>query len=61
MQALDIEKIKWASEKRREGYTVSQIAQALYVNEKTVYRAFHRYGFSTKKSERIPIYGGRNE
>ena len=39
LNALTNKQIKWAYEKWCQGYTQQQIADALFVCEKTVYRA----------------------
>jgi len=55
-EALDEKQLAWAKQKRRERYTFYEIADALFVDYKTVERAFIRHGIDTKRPRQILEY-----
>jgi len=46
---LSSEEVKWAATKWNNGYTIDEIAEALYVCTRTVRRALKIYGYNKVK------------
>ncbi|MCQ2507255.1 MAG: helix-turn-helix domain-containing protein [Dorea sp.] len=64
--ALDRKQIAWAFDKWNLGYTLDEIADALFVNRRTLERAFNRtYGKNRIRIKPILVYedfvGGGSE
>ena len=57
-EALSQEQIKWAYQKRCERYTYYEIADALYLDPKTLHRTLKRHGYETKRPRQFLEYKG---
>lgn len=54
MELITIDQIKWAIEKNKQGYTASEITDALYIHEKTLRRYMRKYGYMPRYNKVRP-------
>ena len=57
---LSPDEIKFAIEKNQNGYTFFEIAEALFINQRTLRRKLKERGYTSKDKIKEPlVYGGK--